>query len=83
MWRYFSVEMRHRMGHLSILCKTKAVPVHAKKACAGVEVWLGSFLTSALNYGELSASRPGRLTPEKTAPGTHWVGLRAILEWHE
>jgi hypothetical protein len=32
------------------------------------------FLTSALAGGELSASRPGRFTPEERAPGTHWIG---------
>jgi hypothetical protein len=41
-------------------------------------------LTSALGGGEWSASRPGRFTPRKTAPGTHWtggwVGPRAVLD---
>jgi hypothetical protein len=41
-------------------------------------------LTSALDGGEWSASRPGRFTARKTAPGTHWlggwVGLRAVLD---
>jgi hypothetical protein len=41
------------------------------------------FLPSALN-GEWSASRPGRFTPEKRAPGTHriggWMGPRADLD---
>jgi hypothetical protein len=31
-------------------------------------------LTSALDGGELSASRPGRLTSKDKAPGTHWIG---------
>jgi hypothetical protein len=31
-------------------------------------------LTSALDGGEWSASRPGRFTPRETAPGTHWIG---------
>jgi hypothetical protein len=50
----------------------------------GVEVWLHEFLTSALDGGEWSASRPGRFIPRETAPGTHWnggwVGPRAILD---
>jgi hypothetical protein len=29
-------------------------------------------LTSAVDGGELSASHPGRFTPRKRAPGTHW-----------
>jgi hypothetical protein len=41
-------------------------------------------LTSALDGGEWSASRPGRFTPRKRAPGTHWiggwVGPRAVLD---
>jgi hypothetical protein len=40
-------------------------------------------LTSALDGGEWSASRPSRFTPKETAPGTHWiggwVGPRAVL----
>jgi hypothetical protein len=41
-------------------------------------------LTSALDRGEWSASRPGRFTPRKRAPGTQWiggwVGPRAVLD---
>jgi hypothetical protein len=40
----------------------------------GVEVWLHAFLTSALDGGEWSASRPGRFIPREKAPGNHWVG---------
>jgi hypothetical protein len=44
-----------------------------------------SFMTSALNAGEWSASRPGRaLPPGKGPPRTHctggWVGPRAGLD---
>jgi hypothetical protein len=44
-----------------------------------------SFSTSALDGGEWSASRPGRVfTPGERTPGTHctggWVGLRAGLD---
>jgi hypothetical protein len=38
------------------------------KAYEEVEVWLYSFLTSTLDGGEWSASRPNRFVPEKTAP---------------
>jgi hypothetical protein len=31
-------------------------------------------LTSALDGGEWSASRPGRFTPRKRTPSTHWIG---------
>jgi hypothetical protein len=41
-------------------------------------------LTSALDGGEWSATRPGRFTPRERAPGTHWIGgcvdPRAILD---
>jgi hypothetical protein len=41
-------------------------------------------LTSALDGGEWSDLRPGRLNPKKTASGTHWtggwVGPRAVLD---
>jgi hypothetical protein len=41
-------------------------------------------LTSALDGGEWSASRPGRFTPKERAPGIHWiggwVGPRAVLD---
>jgi hypothetical protein len=49
-----------------------------------VEVWLHASLTSALDGGEWSASRPGRLTSREREPGTHWiggwVGPRAVLD---
>jgi hypothetical protein len=31
-------------------------------------------LTSALDWGEWSASRPGLFTPRERALGTHWIG---------
>jgi len=41
-------------------------------------------LTSALDGGEWSASRPGRFTPRERARGTYWiggwVGPRAVLD---
>jgi hypothetical protein len=41
-------------------------------------------LTSVLDGGEWSASRPGRFTPRERAPGTHWIGFwvgpRAVLD---
>jgi len=30
-------------------------------------------LTSALDVGEWSASRPGRFTPRERPPSTHWI----------
>jgi hypothetical protein len=54
------------------------------KAYWGMEVQLHAFLTSALDEGEWSASRPGRFTPRERALGTHWIGgwlgPRAVLD---
>jgi hypothetical protein len=41
-------------------------------------------LTSVLDGGRWSASRPDRFTPRERAPGTHWIGgwigPRAVLD---
>jgi len=41
-------------------------------------------LTSALDWGEWSASRTGHFTPRERAPATHWIGgwmgPRAVLD---
>jgi hypothetical protein len=44
------------------------------KAYWGVEIYLHTFLTSALDGREWSASRPGRFNPTERAPVTHWIG---------
>jgi hypothetical protein len=44
------------------------------KAEGGEDVWIHTFLTSALDGGEWTASHPGRFTPGERAPGTHWIG---------
>jgi hypothetical protein len=59
--------------------KGKVVPVltehHAMKAYWGVKVYSSTHsLTSALDAGEWSASRPGRFPPRKRVPGTYWIG---------
>jgi len=50
----------------------------------GVEVQLHAFLTSAIDTGEWSASRPGRFSSRIRVPSTHriggWVGLRVGLD---
>jgi hypothetical protein len=62
-------------------CLTKH---HAVKRYGGIEVQLHHALTSALDGGEWSASRPGRFTTGDRTPSTHWievwVGLRAGLD---
>jgi hypothetical protein len=73
----------HRFKHVKVdvnlsLCFNWA-PRHT-----GVEIQLHAFLTSALDGGERSASRPGLFTPRGRAPDTHWiggwVGPRAVLD---
>jgi hypothetical protein len=45
------------------------------KECGGVGVYI-IFLSSELVGGEWPASREGRFTTGKGAPGTHWIGGR-------
>jgi hypothetical protein len=40
-------------------------------------------MTSALDGGEWSASRPDRFTPRKRASGTHWIGgWECLTKYH-
>jgi hypothetical protein len=48
------------------------------KADVGVDVWTHVFLTSTLNGGDWSASRPGRFTHGTQCIGG-WVNPRAGL----
>jgi hypothetical protein len=47
---------------------------YAMKSYGGVEVTVPSFLTSALDGDEWSASSPSRFTPGERALGNHWTG---------
>jgi hypothetical protein len=51
--------------------KEKFVPMHAMKACGGVEILRHSFLTLVLVGGEWSASRPRRFIPGERAIDSH------------
>jgi hypothetical protein len=57
---------------------------HAMKAYWGVEVYSTHSLISALDGGEWSDSRPGRLISRERVPGIHWIGgwvnPRAVLD---
>jgi hypothetical protein len=63
-----------------VKCKGKVTPVlfltehHAMKAYWGWRCSSIHSLTSALDGGEWSASRPCRFTPRERSPGTHWIG---------
>jgi hypothetical protein len=45
------------------------------KAYLGVEVYLHTFLTSAIDGCEWSTSRPGRFILRERATDTHWIGV--------
>jgi hypothetical protein len=49
----------------------RLIKYHGIKTYGGVDVWLHSFLTSALDGGEWSASLPGRFTLRKRAHDTY------------
>jgi hypothetical protein len=77
--------------NLIVNVKDKVVPVLFLTEHHAMKAYWGSggtapivLLTSALDGGEWSASRPGRFTPRERAPSTHWiggwVGPRAVLE---
>jgi hypothetical protein len=67
------------------MCARALTEHHAMKGV--LEEWRYSStdsLTSTLDGGEWSASRPERFTPRERTPGTHWiggwVGPRAVLD---
>jgi len=65
------------------LCLTKH---HAMKTYGGVELQIHAFITSALDGGEWSASRPGRFTPGNKARYTldRWLAgwtLEPVWAW--
>ena len=62
------------LPRLWILSKDRAVPHHAMKANWGAERLLPSFLPSALDGGEWTASHPSCFTSTKTSAVTHWIG---------
>jgi hypothetical protein len=53
---------------------SKLIKHYAVKAYGGVDVYIHIFLTSALVWGECSASSRCRFTPRKRVPRTHWIG---------
>jgi hypothetical protein len=83
--KHSHVENRIR-SRIQTVKKGKVVPLRSTEAHLGDRRYSSySFLTSALEGGEWSASRPGRtLPPGKEPPGTHctggWVGPRAGLD---
>jgi hypothetical protein len=83
----FSNEIMRTLPSIYSLIKDgKVVPLRSIEAHLGDRRYSScSFLTSTLEEGEWSASRPGRaLPPGERAPGTHciggWVGPRAGLD---
>ena len=54
--------------------KMKFSLLNAMKAHGGEEVYIHSFLISALDWGEWSAHAPGLFTTVVGVPSTHWTG---------
>jgi hypothetical protein len=60
------------LGKVKSLCSFNWAPRH--EGVLGEWMYSSTHsLTSALDGGEWSASRPGRFTPRERAPGTHWI----------
>jgi hypothetical protein len=59
---------------LHIWIKVKIVPVIKHYAMSGSGGTVPTFLTSALDGGEWSVSRPCRFTPGERAHDSHWIG---------
>ena len=74
----YSQNFHHTKGK-----RGEAAPLHDMKAYRGVEVQLHSFLTSALDEGKWSTSRPGCFTPKERTTvlmeQVGWVGPRTSL----
>jgi hypothetical protein len=71
---FFSMPVRSLADINKKRWRAKGNPVTGPEGPIGwVEVYLNSFLTSALKGGVWSASRPGRLYPRER-PGTHCTG---------
>jgi hypothetical protein len=62
---------RSKVNIKLFLCLTEH---HAMKMYGRAEIQFHLFLTSVLDGGEQSASRPGRFTPHRKSPSTHWIG---------
>jgi hypothetical protein len=54
------IKVKFFQRHEGVLGKWKYISIHS--------------LTSALDGGQWSASRPGRFTPRESALGTYWIG---------
>jgi hypothetical protein len=54
--------------HWNIIVESTFVPVHSMEVYGTMKIQLLSFLTSALDWGERSASCPGWFTPQEGAP---------------
>jgi len=64
------------VGPRAVLDAVRCLNKHALKIYWGSGLQLHTFLTSALDRSESSASRPGRFTAGEIAPGIHCIGGR-------
>jgi hypothetical protein len=75
--RRYSILLKFK--HFSAVAKKRLFPdvrthYHTMMTCGRVEIQLHGFLTSALDGGEWSASRPYRFIPGERATNAHWTG---------
>jgi hypothetical protein len=73
---HFCKNVEYRRAPITNSSRGKVVPVLNEcheKVCGSGGIAL-SFFTSALDLGELSASRPCGFTPGDRVPGAHYVG---------
>jgi hypothetical protein len=82
------VQCFHRLRHRAPQAWSKEkskVPVHAMKACEGVEVLLCSFLTSAIDWGvqlpSPNTSPPRKRSPAPTENEAEWVSDMVWTIW--
>jgi hypothetical protein len=71
-WVFSNLDVRENKGKANFPCSIgKAQCREDVRGNGGIAA---AFLTSALDGGEWSAQRPGRLTPGERPPGNHWLG---------
>ena len=73
LWNYRTAKLSHLQPHKHVKCTR--VSVRDTEAKGKVEVQLQSYLVSALDGDEWSASSPSRLKAWQQTPSTHSIGV--------
>jgi hypothetical protein len=82
-WRrhiFISTYLNMYVAEANIKLSVCIIKQHTIKANMRGKVQLHEILTSGLDGGEWSASRPRQFTSELRAPGTHWIAAGCTLE---